>query len=41
MFVKRYSNINRLIEKAVKKYTKEVKVNIFPSKKNFFYMENF
>ena len=36
-FVKRYSNINALIEKAVKKYCKEVKLNIFPSKKNFLY----
>ena len=35
-FVKRYSNINALIEKAVKKYCKEVKLNIFPSKKKFF-----
>ena len=36
-FVKRYLNINALIEKAVKKYCKEVKLNIFPSKKNFLY----
>jgi len=35
-FVKKYTFINRIIEKAVKKYTREVKLNKFPSKKNFF-----
>ena len=34
-FVKKYVNLNRLIEKAVKKYTREVKLNKFPAKKNF------
>ena len=34
-FVKKYTFLNRIIEKAVKKYTKEVKKMSFPSKKNF------
>ena len=34
-FVKKYVNLDRLIEKAVKKYTREVKLNKFPTKKNF------
>ena len=34
-FVKKYSNLNRIIEKAVKKYTREVKLKNFPSKKYF------
>ena len=34
-FVKKYASLNRIIEKAVKKYTKEVKQVKFPSKKNF------
>ena len=34
-FVKKYVNLNRLIEKAVKKYTREVKLNKFPTNKNF------
>ena len=34
-FVKKYSNLNRIIEKATKKYTREVKISKFPSKKNF------
>ncbi len=34
-FVKKYASIERVIEKAVKKYTREVKYNKFPSKKNF------
>ena len=34
-FVKKYALINRIIEKAVKKYTREVKLKKFPSKKNF------
>ncbi len=36
-FVKRYVNLNRTIEKAVKKYSKEIKTKVFPSKKNFLY----
>jgi len=35
-FVKKYANLNRIIEKAVKKYTREVKLKKFPTKKNFF-----
>ena len=35
-FVKKYANLNRIIEKAVKKYTREVKLSKFPSIKNFF-----
>ena len=35
-FVKKYANLNRIIEKAVKKYTREVKLSKFPSTKNFF-----
>ena len=34
-FVKKYISLNRIIEKAVKKYTTEVKLKKFPSKKNF------
>ena len=34
-FVKKYVNLNRIIAKAVKKYTREVKLKKFPSKKNF------
>ena len=34
-FVKKYQNLNRIIEKAVKEYTRDVKLNKFPSKKNF------
>ena len=34
-FVKKYANLNTVIEKAVKKYTREVKFNKFPTKKNF------
>tara|TARA_B100001057_G_scaffold500380_1_gene615114 strand:+ start:2131 stop:2919 length:789 start_codon:yes stop_codon:yes gene_type:complete len=34
-FVKRYTNLNRIIEKAVKKYSRDVKLNKFPLKKNF------
>ena len=34
-FVKKYINLNRIIEKAVKKYTREVKLKKFPSTKNF------
>ena len=38
-FVKKYVNLNTIIEKAVKKYSKEVKTKLFPKKKTF-YMEN-
>ncbi len=34
-FVKKYVNLNRIIEKAIKKYTRDVKLEKFPSKKNF------
>ena len=34
-FVKKYINLNRIIEKAVKKYTSDVKLNKFPKKENF------
>ena len=34
-FVKKYANLNRSIEKAVKKYSRDVKLNKFPSKTNF------
>ena len=34
-FVKKYVNLNRIIEKAIKKYTRDVKLSKFPSKKNF------
>tara|TARA_B100000963_G_scaffold326147_1_gene312955 strand:+ start:756 stop:1544 length:789 start_codon:yes stop_codon:yes gene_type:complete len=34
-FVKKYLNLNRIIAKAVKKYTRDVKLKKFPSKKNF------
>ena len=34
-FVKKYVNLNRIIEKAVKKYTREVKLKRFPNKSNF------
>ncbi len=34
-FVKRYANLNRIIEKATKKYTREVKLKKFPTFKNF------
>ena len=36
-FVKKYLNLDRLIEKAVKKYTREVKLKKFPAFKNFLY----
>ena len=35
-FVKKYIQLDRVIEKAVKKYTREVKTRKFPSKKNIF-----
>ena len=34
-FVKKYISLNRIIEKAVKKYSSEVKKRRFPSQKNF------
>ena len=34
-FVKKYVNLNRIIEKAVKKYTRDVKLKKFPAKNNF------
>ena len=34
-FVKKYVSLNRVIEKAVKKYTRDVKLGKFPSFKNF------
>ncbi len=36
-FVKKYVNLNRIIEKAVKKYSKEIKTKVFPKKKNSLY----
>ena len=36
-FVKKYANINSIIEKAVKKYSKEVRTKVFPKNKNFLY----
>jgi 3-methyl-2-oxobutanoate hydroxymethyltransferase len=35
-FVKKYLNLSRIIEKAVKKYTTEVKLNKFPKTKHIF-----
>ena len=32
-FVKKYTKLNRAIEKAVKKYTRDVKLNIYSQKK--------
>ena len=34
-FVKKYASLDSTIEKAVKKYTRDVKLNKFPSRKNF------
>ena len=34
-FVKKYINLNSIIEKAVKKYSRDVKQGKFPNKKNF------
>ena len=33
--VKKYANLNRVIEKAIKKYTRDVKLNKFPTSSNF------
>ena len=40
-FVKKYANLNSIIEKAVKKYTREVKITKFPAKKNFLHGAKF
>ena len=34
-FVKKYANLKRVIEKAVKKYTRDVKLKKFPAINNF------
>ena len=34
-FVKKYQNLDRIIDKAIKKYTRDVKLSKFPSKKYF------
>ena len=34
-FVKKYANLNRIIEKAVKKYTRDVRLKKFPKRNNF------
>ena len=34
-FVKKYVNLNIIIEKAVKKYARDVKLKVFPSTKFF------
>ena len=36
-FVKKYANLKKIIEKAVKKYSKEVKRKSFPTRSNFLY----
>ena len=36
-FIKRYVNLTTIIEKAVKKYSKDVKTKVFPNNKNFLY----
>ena len=36
-FVKKYANLNTIIEKVIKKYSKEVKTKVFPNNKNFLY----
>ena len=38
-FVKKYASLNTIIEKAVKKYSNDVKTKVFPKIK-IFYMEN-
>ena len=40
-FVKKFANLNRIIDKAVKKYTREVKIKKFPTTKNFLYGTKF
>ena len=34
-FVKKYVNLDKIIEKAVKKYTREVQLSKFPKNTNF------
>ena len=34
-FVRKYVNLNRIIEKATKKYTRDVKLKKFPSNKHY------
>ncbi len=36
-FVKKYASLNTIIEKAVKKYSNDVKTKVFPKNKNFLY----
>ena len=36
-FIKKYTNLGPIIGKAVKKYSKEVKTQVFPNNKNFLY----
>ena len=36
-FVKKYTNLNAIIAKAVKKYSKDVRTKVFPKNKNFLY----
>ena len=40
-YVKKYVKLDRIIEKAVKKYTREVKLKKFPSKNNFLNVTKF
>ena len=35
-FVKQYANLNKLIEKCIKNYTKDVKIKRFPFAKNVY-----
>ena len=40
-FVRKYVNLNRVIEKAIKKYTREVKLKKFPKINNYLYGSKF